>query len=264
MQVETGIVKEHFDIGAGYRRLTLSAPEVCPQVKPGQFIHLRVPGLGESLLRRPFSIYRAENGTISILYKQVGLGTHELALLPVGKPADFIGPLGNGFPLPPPAEATPVLVAGGYGVAPLYLLARNLDRKGIVFVGGRTAEDLLCLEDFRGIGWEVSLTTEDGSAGLQGRVTDALDRWLPDAGKVILYACGPDGMLQALDERFVRMALPGWLSLDKHMGCGVGACLACVQRVHTEDGQTAWKRCCCDGPVFAVGEIDWGFGEEAT
>ncbi|MFU8781150.1 MAG: dihydroorotate dehydrogenase electron transfer subunit [Kiritimatiellia bacterium] len=263
MQVESGIVQEHFDIGSGYRRLTLSAPSVCPQVKPGQFIHLRVPGLGESLLRRPFSIYRAEGGSLSILYKQVGQGTRELARLPVGSKTDFIGPLGNGFPLPAPEGATPVLVAGGYGVAPLYLLARNLDRKGVVFVGGRKSEDLLCLEDFRGIGWQVEVTTEDGSAGLQGRVTDALDRWLPDAGRVVLYACGPDGMLKALDERMIRLGLPGWLSLDKHMGCGVGACLACVQRVHTDDGCTCWKRVCCDGPVFAVGEIDWEFGKEA-
>ncbi len=263
MQFEKGIVSEHFDIGAGYRRLTLSAPTVCPQVKPGQFIHLRVPGLGESLLRRPFSIYRAEAGTISILYKQVGQGTRELALLPVGGKADFIGPLGNGFPLPPPDAATPVLVAGGYGVAPLYLLARNLDRKGIVFVGGRSSEDLLCLDDFRGIDWQVEVTTEDGSAGLKGRVTDALDRWLETNKSVILYACGPDGMLQALDARFKHLGLPGWLSLDKNMGCGVGACLACVQRVYTEDGVGAWKRCCCDGPVYAVGEIDWEFGKEA-
>jgi dihydroorotate dehydrogenase electron transfer subunit len=263
MQVEKGVVREHFDIGSGYRRLTLSAPSVCPQVRPGQFIHLRVPGLGESVLRRPFSIYRAESGEISILYKQVGKGTRELAVLPEGGHADFIGPLGNGFPLPAPEGATPVLVAGGYGVAPLYLLARHLGRKGIVFVGGRTEADLLCLDDFRGIGWDVELTTEDGSAGLQGRVTDALDRWLATAGSVVLYACGPDGMLRAIDERLIRLGVPGWLSLDKHMGCGVGACLACVQRVHTADGGTCWKRVCCDGPVFAGGEIDWDCCKEA-
>ena len=264
MQVETGVVQAHFDIGSGYRRLTLAAPSVCPEVKPGQFIHLRVPGLEESLLRRPFSIYRAEAGMISILYKQVGKGTRELALLPVGAEASFIGPLGNGFPLPPPEGATPVLVAGGYGVAPLYLLARHLDVKGVVFVGGRTADDLLCLDDFEGIGWQVVVTTEDGSAGVKGRVTDALDTWLATGKHVIVYACGPDGMLEAIDQRFVRLGLPGWLSLDKHMGCGVGACLACVQRVHTSDGGTRWKRCCCDGPVFAVGEIDWHYGKDAT
>jgi dihydroorotate dehydrogenase electron transfer subunit len=263
MQMEKGLVLEHVDIGSGYRRLTLSAPSVCPRVKPGQFIHLRVPGLEESLLRRPFSIYRAEDGALSILYKQVGRGTRELALLPVGGSADFIGPLGNGFPLPAPDHATPVLVAGGYGVAPLYLLARHLGRKGVVFVGGRSADDLLCLDDFKCIGWQVETTTEDGSSGSRGRVTDALDRWLPEAGPVILYACGPDGMLKALDERLLRLGLPGWLSLDKHMGCGVGACLACVQRVHTDDGCSCWKRVCCDGPVFAAGEIDWNYGKGA-
>lgn len=262
MQVETGTVQEHFDIGSGYRQLTLSAPTICPQVKPGQFIHLRVPGLGESLLRRPFSIYQATDGAISVLYKQVGKGTRELAYLPVGGKADFIGPLGNGFPLPPPEGSMPVLVAGGYGVAPLSLLARNLDRLGIVFVGGRTAEDLLCLRDFRDMGWQVEMTTEDGSAGTKGRVTDALDPWLAEHQDVILYACGPDGMLEAIDNRLVQYALPGWLSLDKHMGCGVGACLACVQRVHTSDGGSCWKRCCCDGPVFAAGEIDWNFGKD--
>lgn len=259
MQIEKGIVQEHTAMGGGYRLLTLSAPSVCSLVKPGQFIHLRVPGLEESVLRRPFSIYRAENKSLSILYKTVGKGTRELALLPVGAEADYLAPLGNGFPFPEPEGTMPLLVAGGYGVAPLYLLAKHLNQKGIVFIGGRSAQDLLCIDDFRGIGWEVELTTEDGSIGMQGRVTDALDPWLGKPGPFICYACGPDGMLRAVDERLERLGVPGWLSLDKHMGCGIGACLACVQRVHTENGGTRWKRVCCDGPIFSVGEIDWNY-----
>ncbi len=264
MQQENGKVLEHVDIGNGYRCLTISAPTVCERVRPGQFIHLRVPGLEGSALRRPFSLYRAEDGCISVLYKQVGRGTRELALLPPGRAVDFLGPLGNGFPFPAPVGAEPILIAGGYGVAPLYLLARHLlPTKGILFVGGRTRADILCTEDFLDLGWQVEMTTEDGSAGLRGRVTDALDRYLvSSSGAVIVYACGPDGMLRAVDERLVDRGLPGWLSLDKNMGCGVGACLACVQRVRVPEGGSCWKRVCCDGPVFGAGEILWDYKRE--
>ncbi len=258
MQVEKGVVREHVDMGSGYRRLTIYAPEVCAQVQPGQFVHLRVPGLEASALRRPFSLYRAEDGCISVLYKQVGRGTRDLALLPEGKAVDFLGPLGNGFPWPAPEGRQPLLLAGGYGVAPLYLLATHLSESGVLMVGGRTRADILCTEDFEKLGWPVEMTTEDGSDGRQGLVTDALDVFLEKTERpVVVYACGPEGMLRAIDERLVARDIPGWLSLDKNMGCGVGACLACVQRVRLPDGTRGWKRVCCDGPVFAAGEIVW-------
>lgn len=267
MKLKLARILEHRDFRGGYRLLVFECGVIAQAVKPGQFVHLRVPGLDGSVLRRPFSIYRAEADCFSILYKQVGRGTNEMALLPAGREVSIIGPLGNGFPLPPPATL-PVLVAGGYGVAPLYLLATRMDRTGLLFVGGRTADDILCTDDFRELGWDVRVTTEDGSLGERGRVTDAaLDPWIAteaQAFEPVFYACGPDGLLRAVDTRVLKGGWTGWLSLDKHMGCGVGACLACVQRVRSGgDGQSQWKRVCKDGPVFGAGEIFWDYGVKA-
>lgn len=264
MKLEQATILEHCDVVSGYRLLVFGGRGIAQAAQPGQFVHLRVPGLDGSVLRRPFSIYKADAERFSILYKQVGRGTREMAVLPVGHTVSVIGPLGNGFPLPPPS-ALPVLVAGGYGVAPLYFLATRLARTGVLFVGGRTAADILCADDFRALGWDVRITTEDGSLGLRGRVTDALNPWLESTAPAepVFFSCGPDGLLRAVDRRAIQGGWQGWLSLDKHMGCGVGACLACVQRVRDPGGETQWKRVCKDGPVFAAGEILWDYGVKA-
>lgn len=265
MKLEEAMIVEHRDFGGAYRLLVFESGTVAGMARPGQFVHLRVPGLEGSVLRRPFSIFHADARSFRILYKQVGKGTREMAAMPVGRTVSLIGPLGNGFPVPP-AESLPVLVAGGYGVAPLYFLATRSPRTGILFVGGRTAGDILCTAEFRDLGWEVRVTTEDGSEGLRGRVTDALDPWMRTLGSGVVpvfYSCGPDGLLRAVDERACRGGWTAWISLDKHMGCGVGACLACVQRVHAGNGTTPWKRVCKDGPVFAAGDIFWDYGVKA-
>jgi dihydroorotate dehydrogenase electron transfer subunit len=262
MKLEQARILEHRDFRGGYRLLIVECQPIASAVKPGQFIHLRVPGLDGSVLRRPFSVYRADANSFCVLYKQVGRGTREMSLLPEGRTVSIIGPLGNGFPLPP-ENVLPVLVAGGYGVAPLYLLASRLTQTGVLFVGGRTADDILCTDAFEALGWDLHVTTEDGSLGMRGRVTDALDPWIIEKAwnKIpVFYACGPDGLLRAVDSRVVDGGWQGWLSLDKHMGCGVGACLACVQRVRAEGAESQWKRVCKDGPVFAAGEILWDYG----
>lgn len=261
MKLEKAVVQKHYDIGAGYRRLAIEADSIASVVQPGQFIHLKVPGLEESALRRPFSVYQASNGLLSVLYKQVGRGTEVLADLEEGEAVDVIGPLGNGFPIPEPEQGTPVFVAGGYGVAPLYFLARRCGQEGVLFAGGRTREDILCIDEFEALGWEIRLTTEDGSTGTRGLVTLALDDWLDgerDDEPAVMYACGPDGLLRAVDERAQRHGIKAWLSLDKHMGCGVGACLACVQRVRDSSGHEHWLRVCREGPVFESGTLVWG------
>jgi len=260
MSVEAATVLEHRDFGSGYNLLVFDVPCVASKVVPGQFIHLRIPRLEGSVLRRPFSIFKADATTLSVLYKQVGRGTRAMADITVGEPVSVIGPLGNGFPEADPS-CVPVLVAGGYGVAPLYLLASRMAAKGILFVGGRSAIDILCVDAFEALGWEVQITTEDGTQGTRGRVTCVLDAWLEAHGdsrvRPELFACGPDGLLKAVGERAVAGGWQGWLSLDKHMGCGVGACLACVQKIRTADGSVFWKRVCKDGPVFEAREIMW-------
>lgn len=244
-----------------YRRLALEAPGIAPLVRPGQFVHIRLPEPSDAILRRPFSVFRAEEGRLEILYKAVGRGTSAMRRLEPGDPLNLLGPLGHGFPAADP-EATPVLVAGGYGMAALYLQARALPRKGVAFFGGRSADDILCVEDFEALGWRVIVATEDGSRGTRGRVTVALDAWMRGEGAAAapeFFACGPNAMLRAVGDRAIAAGRRAWISMDRHMGCGVGACLTCVQRIAAPDTPEGWiwLRVCREGPVFEARTIVW-------
>jgi len=237
----------------GYWELDLHAPGIAEAASPGQFVHVRVPGLDAAALRRPFSILGAEETTLKILYKTVGRGTAQMNRLAPGDTLQVIGPLGNCFPMPR-EDATPVFVAGGYGVAPLHFFARRLGKPGHLFVGGRTASDILCVDAFGTLGWTVHVTTEDASLGTRGRVTDVLLPWLAQhTAPVEIFACGPDGLLRALSQSDA----PTWISLDKHMVCGVGACLACVQKIRQPDGTVAQICVCRDGPIFNARSVIW-------
>ena len=257
MKQEKAIVVEHHNFQGEYRILRLTAPGIGPKVKPGQFLHLLIPQLSDRILRRPFSIYKADAEGISILYKPVGRGTDSMKPLQAGDTVDVIGPLGNGYPERGEGKF-PVLVAGGYGNAALYLKAKELSVKGVAFFGGRTAEDILCVEEFKALGWEVRPTTDDGSLGTQGLVTADFDPWMAeqDIQKLELFVCGPEPMLKAMGDRAIENDFTAWLSMDKNMACGVGACLTCVIKRKTADGWE-WARCCKDGPVFESREILW-------
>lgn len=260
MQIEDSTVIEQSAIKGGYNVIVFEAPGIAGSIFPGQFIHLRIPGLQDAVLRRPFSVYRSGGSELSILYKEVGKGTAAMKALEKGSVVSLMGPLGNGFPLDTGA-CTPVLVAGGYGVAPLSHLAGQLESMGMVFIGGRTADDVLCVDDFKRLGWDIHIATDDGSLGAKGVVTEILDSWLKerdDGVDPVFYACGPDGMLKAVGYIALAGGWQAWLSLDKHMGCGVGACLACVQKLRKEDGSEKWGRVCKDGPIFESREIVWG------
>lgn len=258
MQLEQAIVIDHQPIQGGYYLLNMRAPGVAPQVRPGQFIHVRVPHLEECLLRRPFSVFRADGDRLAILYKDVGKGTRTLRHLKPDESLSIVGPLGRGFPAPQ-AGAFPVIVAGGYGMAALYLTARTAPVKGVALFGGRSRPDILCVDEFRQLGWDVRVTTVDGSLGRQGIVTDALDDWWTNeaAGRrPELFACGPGGMLKAVALRAIDRGWTAWTSMDNNMGCGVGACLTCVLKVHEGDGWQ-WARACREGPVFEAREVVW-------
>jgi len=246
-------------LGGDYQVLVLEAPAIGAAAAPGQFVHVRIPRRAEFTLRRPFSVFRADDRTLSILYKRVGRGTEAMTELRAGDKVDLLGPLGNGFPLDT-AGAFPVIVAGGYGIAPLCFLARRLAAPGLALVGGASADDILCLDEFGEAGWQVRVATEDGSRGEKGLVTAVLDSWLQEqAGKEdpVCFACGPDAMLKAVGDRAMAGGWKAWLSLEKRMGCGVGVCLACVQKVRGEDGTETWARVCRDGPVFESREVVW-------
>ncbi len=257
MPLGEAAILEQKPVSGGYCLLRLAAPELAAAAQPGQFVHLRIPGLETTALRRPFSIYRAGAGELAILYKRVGRGTDVLATLPAGTRLSLMGPLGNGFPLAV-GDRLPILVGGGYGVAPLVFLASRLPRKGVVLLGGRRADDVLCIADFEALGWPVEVATQDGSLGTEGLVTDLLGRHLAaEAPPAELFACGPDGMLRAVGSRAIAAGCRGWLSLDHHMVCGIGACLACVQRVRGADGGIHIARVCKDGPIFEARDVVW-------
>ena len=262
-------VVEHVEIGSGYRYLVLEAPQMAASLQPGQFVHVQVPALEKSALRRPFSVFDAENGKVTLLYKTVGRGTAALNAVKAGDEVRVLGPLGHGFPLKCDGEA--LLVGGGYGVAPLHFLAKRMVRSCAsltsgkdsaspllvkLFLGGRTAADLLAVDRFRALGVEVFTATNDGSAGVKGLVTDPLDDELAKlrerGEKFELFACGPDPMLKAVAMRATGTGSKGWISMDRHMVCGVGACYACIQK--TVRGNS---RCCVEGPVFAAEDLVW-------
>lgn len=244
-----------------YFRLVVRAPQIVPQVQPGQFVHVRIPPLKQALLRRPFSIFQVSGDTLSILYKTVGQGTEVLSRMRAGEELSLIGPLGHGFTVPRPGGETPLLVAGGYGMAALFLLAERSPQKGVVLVGGRRRVDILCEAEFRALGWEVRVATEDGSHGEKGLVTQLLlaeaKRQLPGRK---LFACGPKPMLKAVGQLAAKFNLPAELSLDEHMGCGMGVCLACVVPIRTETGWE-YQRTCTEGPVFDSRQVAWEAAE---
>jgi len=201
MTDETCRVAEHEVVGAGYRRLVLEAPQIAAEVLPGQFVHVRVPALEASALRRPFSVFNADDGRVELLYKTVGRGTAALNGVRVGDEVKVMGPLGHGFP--ETCAGVALLVGGGYGIAPLYFLARRLVASGMprervqLFAGGRTQADLLALDRFAAIGVKANVATNDGSAGVKGldrsvgRCADRAARAWREVRAVRLRA-GPD------------------------------------------------------------------------
>ena len=259
---EKATIVSHTDAGPGYRFLVLAAPRLAASLVPGQFVHVRVPGLEASALRRPFSVFDADDGEVTIMYKIVGRGTAALATAKDGDTVEVLGPLGHGFP--GTCKGTPLLVGGGYGVAPLYFLSKRLVAGGlkpILFVGGRTKDDLLALDRFAALGVDVRTATNDGSAGVKGFVTEPLDDALIElrrqGGSFEFFTCGPDGLLKAVAQRAVGTGSKGWISMDRHMICGVGACFACIQKIKMPNGDVFNARCCVNGPVFNAEDIVW-------
>jgi dihydroorotate dehydrogenase electron transfer subunit len=236
-----------------YFRLVLRAPQIAPLIQPGQFAHVRVAPMKDALLRRPFSIFQVTGDTFSIFYKTVGRGTDALARMRAGGELNVIAPLGHGFTVPKSGGEIPLLVAGGYGMAAMFLLAQRSPQRGIVFVGGRRRVDILCEKEFAALGWDVRVTTEDGSHGEKGLVTQPLLAEIRNSKFEIrnckLFACGPTPMLKAVGKIAEDFNVPAELSMDEHMCCGVGVCLTCVIPVKTGDGWE-YQRTCTEGPVF--------------
>ena len=223
-------------------RMTLRGDEL-PEQRPGQFVNIRLEGL---FLRRPVSVYDFRPGCLTIIYKTVGTGTRQMASLPAGTTLNVLTGLGNGYDLSKAGEH-PLLLGGGVGVPPLYLLARKLREEGkpvTAVLGFNTRAEVFGEEAFRALGCKTIVTTADGSCGTKGFVTDAL----PDEYSYF-YTCGPEPMLKAVYRKTVTS---GQFSFEERMGCGFGACMGCSCKTIT-----GYKRICREGPVLEKEEILW-------
>ncbi len=250
-------------LGGAYVILTFRHPEVAAQARAGQFVMIKAGWSAEPPLRRPFSILdvAAREGTFRIFLKVIGGGTRALADLREGETAQCLGPLGTPF-TPPAAGREALLVAGGYGIAPFHLFCRELRVTGgraRVFYGGRTAGDLQIRDLFDALAVPLVASTDDGSLGHRGRVTEPLEAHLEaHGGGCEIYACGPDAMLHAVARVAARHGVPAQVSLDPWMGCGVGTCLGCVVWMQSAGDARPHYRCACtEGPVFDALEVVW-------
>jgi dihydroorotate dehydrogenase electron transfer subunit len=249
---EQAMVEEVRKVGQDMFLLNLKVSEIALTAKPGQFLELQVSSINslDPLLRRPISIYSIDQtkGIIGIVYREVGRGTKLLSQYQNGDIIDVIGPIGNGFTIPDDAKKI-LLVAGGIGMPPLHSVAQYYkDREFILYYGTRSKDEVILEDEWKLMGVETKVATDDGSLGFHGRVTDLLKAELPEAD--LCCACGPRPMLIALKDYLKVHDIPGLISLEEKMACGVGACLGCVCKTHQ-----GYRRVCVDGPVFAVEEV---------
>src|SRR5438552_3231350 len=248
-----------------YHSVTLVAPDIADKAKPGQFVEIAVPGGRDFLLRRPFSIHQASRrggwaGTLEIVLDAVGPGTQWLVGAKTHDVLDVIGPLGRPFSYP--AElSTCLLVGGGYGAAPLYFLAEELRARNKtvhMILGAREHERVFKPIEGKRLADSVVVTTEDGSMGERGRVTDVLPTAVARTGAQVVYACGPNPMLRAVAEYSLNRGIPCQVAVEEMMACGLGVCWTCAVPMIAKDGRGWWNmRACLEGPVFNGARIWW-------
>jgi dihydroorotate dehydrogenase electron transfer subunit len=256
--VENSTIVKRVNLGGNIIFFELAPFSRVRFMKPGQFVHIMIPH-GNVFFRRAFSIYETDTraGTFGILFKIFGRGTAALADLKKGDKLNVLGPLGSGFKMPSRREKI-ILAAGGIGMPPIYALAKRLIEKGynkeyiFFFYGATSKADLIDTKRIKRLGVRLYLSTDDGSAGFRGLITEAIINELQDIkGRRRLYACGPEGMLKAIDKFAGELRIPGQLSLEAPMPCGIGVCLGCIRPL-TSGGYT---RVCREGPVYDFGEV---------
>jgi dihydroorotate dehydrogenase electron transfer subunit len=267
---ETGPVQEAAEVFAVQRMgeyvlFTVVAPKIAQRARPGQFLNVGVGGADTSMpLRRAFAIYDATPGdefagTVQFVVAEHGRGTRWLLEQPVGAVLDLVGPLGIGFELPPTPMGA-VLVGGGYGSAPLIMLAHQLIGRASaveVIIGAASAGRLFGELIARRTAGSVTVMTDDGSAGSRGLVTDPLAAAIERVEAGVVYACGPMGMLRAVGEIARAHHIPAQVAVEESMACGIGVCMTCVLPVRGTDGQSRFVRSCVDGPVFLADRVRW-------
>jgi dihydroorotate dehydrogenase electron transfer subunit len=230
-------------------------PAFFTAFEPGMFANIRIPDAPDLLLRRPISIHSVNeaDGEMTIYVQAVGEGTRRLVQIGEGTRVTLTAPLGHGFPAP---ECEAWLVGGGAGAAPLLAFAQKYqDDTAQVFLGFQSKNRAFSLDAFSGVA-QLTLCTDDGSAGVKGFVTQALKSALERAQPAVIYACGPKPLLEALSAVLGGRAIPCYVSLEERMGCGVGACRVCACAIRDKNtGEKVYKRVCADGPVFPLSEV---------
>ncbi len=267
-------ILENKKVAPGHYVLKLASPRISKAARPGQFVQIVCADSHDPLLPRPFSFLTTSKKDFSILYQVVGNGTKILSRTIKGEWLWILGPLGNGFTVGAglvPARATTrvaptiVLVGGGVGIPPLYHLAQALlqskvSKKDIhVFLGARNKSLLLCEKDFKKLGVNLKIATDDDSKGRKGFVTALLEDFLKDHGPraVKIYTCGPTPMLKAVSLVSKKQAVPCEVSVEVPMACGFGACLGCAIKVKSQNSKYRFAIACTEGPVFQAGDIVW-------
>ncbi|HRZ87546.1 MAG TPA: dihydroorotate dehydrogenase electron transfer subunit [bacterium] len=243
-----------------YYCLAVKAPQLAKKALSGQFVSLLV-NEKNLLLRRPFGVFDCDKDVFRLVYKVVGRGTAALTKLAKGDDVDILGLLGNGFAVK--RARRHLIVGGGVGISPLFYLAKKIgappDTR--VFLGGRSKGDLICEKDFKALGCVVAVATEDGTKGKKGLVTGLLDADLRKHGGdgVVVYACGPKGMLKAVAGIAAEYGAACQVSLEEYMACGIGTCMGCVIKIRNEKAEAGfeYRRVCKEGPVFSAEEIIW-------
>ena len=248
-----------------YHVIAIAAPGVADRTTPGNFVAIAVGDQPTAmLLRRCFSIYQVDSsgalgGTLEIVVDAHGPGTEWLVNRSQGDVIDLIAPLGRPFTLPKEPVST-ILVGGGYGSAPLFMLADRLRARGCrvdLVLGAAGESRLFGAVDGRRRASSLTITTDDGSVGVRGRVTDVLPSLIAEHGSEVIYGCGPMGMLAAIAEVATMNNIASQCAVEEAMACGVGVCMACVLPVIGDDGVTRMLRSCTAGPVFFGDRVRW-------
>jgi dihydroorotate dehydrogenase electron transfer subunit len=275
---QTARVVEQVRMARDTYRLRLECPELARRIVPGQFFMVREPGCNDPLLGRPFALYdtvhdsNGEPTGIDFGYVVIGKLTGRMTDWKPDDPVEIWGPLGNGFPEPP--EGHLVMVAGGIGQTPFLAVTREAlghrqygDQTRVVpsppprltmCYGVRSVDYLAGVDDFSDPGLQMRISTDDGSHGHHGLVTQLLEDLYRDGTKpTAIYTCGPEPMMAAVARVAAQHKTPCWASLETPMACGFGICFSCVTRVRVGDGQWDYRRTCVEGPVFRAEQLHW-------
>lgn len=259
------IVQEINLFGNGYCRLKLSVPTIL-DINAGQFAMLKPARLFEPLLRRAMAFYQVKviNNTtfVDFIFHILGRGTQALAELKPGDQVEFLGPLGKSFSIAPiQKQDRALIVAGGVGTPAVLILAQELCLKEIetyIFLGARSKNDLIGVDDFTLLPAKLTITTDDGSVGEKGFVTESLEKFLEmqEQKNFVVYTCGPEIMMKRTNEIATSFGLKTYASLEARMACGFGVCVGCVVEIQ-QSNDFSYQRVCVEGPVFEGNEVVW-------